>query len=140
MKADYRKHPANREEQFGKTSRKERNKIENEYNQLMYDVKTHEFYTRINLENRFNCYVCGLGHITKTKDVDAGVTPFIMKCDECGSEAKSTMYRDISPDKPHTGEWFRPSLKRVQKMHPWMREHVLQGGLEYRKIESSQTN
>lgn len=110
--------------------------VERQYNKLLQDVATKEFYTSIDLSNRVNCYVCNCGHITKTKDVDAGVTPFIHSCEKCGGEARSTFYRDIAPDQQPTQEWYRPSLKQTFKMRskPGMVEHILMGGLDVRKI------
>jgi hypothetical protein len=108
--------------------------IERQYNKVLNDVKTNEFY-QVDLTNRVNCYVCDCGHITKTKDIDAGVTPFIFRCERCGGMAKSTFYKDVAPDKIPTFEWFRPTLRQVLKMrkNPTMLEHILKGGLDYRK-------
>jgi hypothetical protein len=114
---------------------KSQREIERRYNSLLKEIETSDFY-KVNLENRVNCYVCKCGHITKTKDVDSGVTPFIHECEKCGENARSTFYQDIVPNKEHTGEWFRPSLKQVLKMrkNESMLEHILQGGLYFRKI------
>lgn len=108
--------------------------IERKYNKLLKDVETNDFY-KIDLTNRVNCYVCECGHITKTKDVDAGVTPFMHTCEKCGQMARSTFYKDIAPEQRATEEWFRPTLKQVLKMrkHEGMLDHILQGGLDVRK-------
>jgi len=111
-------------------------KVERQYNKLITDVKTNDYYTDIDLTNRVNCYVCECGHITKTKDVDQGVTPFMFTCEACGGTARSTMYKDIAPMKKPTFEWYRPKLKQVQKMRKkeeGLLDHVLRGGLDYRK-------
>lgn len=104
--------------------------VEIQYAKLMEDVKTNEFYTKISLENRVNCYVCECGKITKTKDIDAGVTPFVHKC-ECGKFAKSTMYRDIKPSLQPTEEWYRPNLQECLKLRDKLGhlEHIFNGGL-----------
>ena len=110
--------------------------IERKYNKLLHDVATHEFY-KIDLTNRVNCYQCkSCGHITKTRDVDAGVTPFIHRCEKCNGMAYSTFYTDIAPDQQPTEEWYRPTLKQVLKMRnkPDLLNHILQGGLDYRKV------
>lgn len=115
-------------------------KVTSEYNKLIQDVKTNKFYTEVDLTNRINCYICGCGHITKTKDIDAGVTPFMFDCEKCGEMAQSTFFTDVAFHKKHTVEWYRPSLKEVLEMRkkcsPGL-DHVLNGGLEPRKIESS---
>ncbi len=67
--------------------------VKKRYNKLMNDVKTKDFY-KVDLTNRVNCYVCDCGHITKTKDIDSGVTPFTFTCEKCKGTAKSTFYND----------------------------------------------
>lgn len=111
------------------------NQVEKKYKKLLHDVATNDFY-KIDLTNRVNCYTCQCGHITKTKDVDAGVTPFYFKCECCGSVAQSTMYKDVAPEQTPTFEWYRPTLKEVLKMRnkPALLDHILNGGLDYRKI------
>lgn len=111
--------------------------IKRKYTKLMHDVKTKEFYD-IDLTNRVNCYVCDCGHVTKTKDIDAGLTPFFFDCEKCGShKAKSTFFNDIKPDCEPTIEWFRPSLEQVLKFrrkNELLVEHILKGGLHHRRI------
>lgn len=108
--------------------------IERRYNALLKDVETKDFY-KVDLSNRVNCYVCTeCKHITKTKDIDAGVTPFLHYCEKCGNMAQSTFYKDIVPDFKPTEEWYRPTLKEVLKMKYNTQEHILQGGLHFRKI------
>lgn len=109
--------------------------IERRYKKLMYDVATSDFYA-VDLSNRVNCYVCNCGHITKTKDVDAGVTPAFFACEECHALARSTFYRDIAPMRKPTFEWYRPKLPQLLKRRnkPELLEHILSGGLDCRKI------
>lgn len=109
--------------------------VEKRYSKLLKDVETNDYY-KIDLTNRVNCYVCECGHVTKTKDIDPGVTPFFHRCERCGIPAKSTFYKDIIPDQPPTEEWYRPTLKEAFKMrkNPEMLDHVLSGGLVIRKI------
>ncbi len=113
--------------------------VERKYNKLLKDVETKEFY-KIDLINRVNCYVCSCGHITKTKDVDPGTTPFMHKCEECGQMARSTFYKDIAPELNPTEEWFRPTLKQVLKMRKseGLLDHVLSGGLIVRRVSKNQ--
>lgn len=82
-----------------------------------------------------NTYRCNNEHVTVTKDVDAGVTPFIIGCPKCDKEAKSSFYKEILPPLTRVdAEWYRPALKKVLKMrnNPGMLEHILNGGLELR--------
>lgn len=104
------------------------------YANLLKDVATKDFY-KIDITNRVNCYRCTqCQRFTKTKDVDAGVTPFIHKCEYCGGTAQSTFYHDVAQSQKPTQEWYRPSLEQVLKMDEWMRDHVLQGGLVNRTL------
>lgn len=104
----------------------------------MQDVATNDFY-KIDLTNRVNCYRCECGHVTKTKDVDPGVTPAFHKCEKCGEFASSSFYKDIAPDKEPTEEWYRPELSEVLKMrnNPDRIDHIFGGGLLCRKLSLS---
>ncbi len=119
--------------------------VTKEYNKLIADVETNEFY-KIDLTNRVNCYTCEeCGHITKTIDIDAGVTPFMFTCEKYKETAmcscknitsNSSFFNDIAPNQAPTFEWYRPTLKQVLKMRAkedGLLDHILQGGLDYRK-------
>lgn len=85
-----------------------------------------------------NCYICDkCDHITKTIDIDDGVTPFLHRCEKCGEFAESTFYNDVIPDKKPTQEWYRPTLEQCMKLRKKdesLLEHVLNGGLVSRLI------
>lgn len=114
---------------------KSQREVERKYTSLIKAVETKDYYTSIDLTNRVNCYVCENGHLTKTKDIDAGVTPMFIRCD-CGSMSKSSFYKDIAPNVLPTKEWYRPTLKQLFKMrsNDDMLDHILNGGLELRLI------
>jgi len=114
-------------------TKKERKEIEHQYLKLKYDVAHNDYY-QIDLTNRTNVYTCKNGHTTKTRDVDAGVTPAMHSCETCGELAHSSFYRDTHPHLEPTQEWFRPTLEEVLKMSIGMREHILNGGLDVRAI------
>ncbi|WP_321321498.1 hypothetical protein [Labilibaculum sp.] len=117
--------------------------VERLYEKLMHDVATKEFYTDIDLANKVNCYVCEeCQHITKTKDVDPGVTPFMFTCEVCKATATSTFYTDIAQDCKPTIEWYRPSLKETLKLRKdqGTLDHVLRGGLIDRKCKEAKTS
>lgn len=109
---------------------------EKKYNKLMKSVQEDEFF-KTDLTNRVNCYRCQCGHITKTKDIDPGVTPMMFNCEKCQKTASSTFYTDIAPEQKPTIEWYRPSLKEVLKLRnrPHFLDHIFNGGLLSRPIK-----
>lgn len=112
--------------------------ITEKYNSLLQDVEKNDYYTRIDLANRVNCYLCpSCKDVTKTKDVDRGVTPAMISCSWCGDVSHSTFYKDIAPYRLHTKEWYRPSLEEVLEMAASKDntvEHILMGGLIMREV------
>ena len=110
--------------------------ITRKYKQLLHKVATDDFY-KVDLTERVNCYVCTCGYITKTIDIDSGVTPMFLRCRKCNNMSKSTFYTDIAPDKDPELEWYRPTLKEILKMRKKedIADHALAGGLNYRPIK-----
>ena len=80
--------------------------LERRYNRLMYEVKNNDFY-KIDLQNRLNVYSCSCGHDTITIDIDAGVTPFMYRCEKCGNRAISKGYQ-VQGNLTPTLEWYNP--------------------------------
>lgn len=76
-----------------------------------------------------NGYLCGCGHLHVTLDLDDGVTPMFTRCPKCGGRAVSQWYR-IDQSLPVAGYWFKP--KSTKGMSRAMRDHVANGGLDYR--------
>lgn len=118
--------------------------VTKKYNQLLQDVAKKDFY-KIDLTNRVNCYKCNsfkCGHITKTRDIAAGVTPMFFECGMCGGQTTSTMYKDIAPDQEATFVWDRPTLAETMKFRkkPGLLNHILKGGLVVRKLPEQTTN
>jgi hypothetical protein len=115
--------------------------VERDYKALMERVKTDQYY-QIDLSNRVNCYICTnkkCGHITKTRDVDAGTTPMYFFCEKCYDRARSSFYQDIIPDQNPTFEFYRPDLERLKKLRGnlGLYNHITAGGLEYRRIDGA---
>lgn len=112
--------------------------IVKKYNALLAAVRENDFY-KIDLINRVNCYTCQDDHVTKTRDVDPGVTPMFHKCGTCGKDATSSFFIDVAPDQEPTQEWYRPTLKEVAKMknQPNLLHHIFNGGLLVRPIKNN---
>ncbi len=113
-----------------------KNHIISKYKNLLHQVETNDYY-KVDLTNRVNVYVCPVGHFTKTKDIDSGTTPFMIKCSCCHRFAKSSMYHDIAPAEPIKFEWYRPDLEEVLaevRKDNGLLDHVLRGGLLKRGV------
>jgi hypothetical protein len=107
-------------------------KIEKAYNQMLLNVE------KISMDidrSRINCYVCPAGHITKTVEIDKGVTPFMILCPYCDKMAQSTFYKEVAPDHIPRYEWYRPSLEETLKESASSRQYILDGGLYHRDTE-----
>lgn len=90
----------------------------------------------IKSKKKVNCYVCNdCGKVTKTFNVDDGVTPMYLTCEHCGALAVSTMFNDIAPEQEPTQEWYRPTLSQVMKMEKGVKDNILLGGLLVRPIK-----
>ena len=82
--------------------------------------------------NGYQCQNPKCGHVLLTIDLDDGVTPMMKRCSKCNSPAFSMWYRNV-PEGPTEGYWYRP--RSTRGMSPEMRDHVEQGGLDYRAHE-----
>lgn len=89
---------------------------------------------------KLNAYECdgesfkgtkGCGSYIVTIDRHPGVTPFMLKCGNCGGFAHSKMYR-VQPDLTPTHEWYRP--EKASDVPLLARDHVAKGGLVLRAI------
>jgi hypothetical protein len=76
----------------------------------------------------------GCGHYIVTIDREPGVTPFIVRCGNCGMSARSKGYKVASYLTP-THEWYRPDCLR--ELTEWELEHVKKGGLLLRPIDDA---
>lgn len=106
------------------------------HKKLLENIKSEEYH-----KGKVNCYTCHVcKHITKTKDVDAGVTPMIISCEKCNNQAQSSFYNDIAPDQEPTKEWHRPPLHAIIKLRskPSVLQHVLDGGLMLRNVQKTE--
>lgn len=91
-----------------------------------------------------NVYICedsgikkdgrGCGRATVTIDREPGVTPFMSTCPHCGGGMVSRMYR-VPQDLIPTVEWYRPDT--LDGLSPWTVDHVMNGGLISRWIDSA---
>lgn len=89
-----------------------------------------------NNSGKLNIYTCEKcrGHIV-TKDVDAGVTPFMIRCyatEDCPGNMQSSMYRVFDQSMKASHEWYSPNKEELIKLDRWSRDHVAKGGLMMR--------
>lgn len=108
-----------------------------QYDQLLKEVETDEFYTRISLDKRYNRYFCNsCGKYTTTQDVDRGVTYAMIGCHHCSGIAHSQFYRVPSEKITPDYEWYRPTYEEFITLSESDQEHILKGGLMMRKVNS----
>lgn len=81
-----------------------------------------------------NVYTCKHKHQTVTIDTVEGVTPMLIPCPQCRSEATSAWYKCDQSLTP-THEWYKPSSDEELKLTPAAYDHVRRGGLLLRKIK-----
>ena len=89
-----------------------------------------EGFKNVGRKNAYECESCGSYIVTI--DRDPGVTPFMVKCENCGAMAKSKFYRVREYLDP-THEWYRPdSLAGIDTRYY---DHLERGGLILRAID-----
>ena len=89
-----------------------------------------EGFKNVGRKNAYECESCGSYIVTI--DRDPGVTPFMVKCENCGAMAKSKFYRVQEYLSP-THEWYRPdSLAGIGTGYY---DHLERGGLILRAID-----
>ena len=105
------------------------------YKQMLKDVSGENYH-----KGEVNCYTCKqCGKVTKTIDVDNGVTPFGIECPHCHGDAMSAFYHDTAPDAPVTHEFYRPTLEETLALvdeHFFTVSHILNGGLLRREKDA----
>lgn len=89
-------------------------------------------------KNAYTCESCGKSMITVNRN--AGATPMWTRCEGCGGEATSRMYR-IPQDSPPFFEWYRPmtaaeifEVLAEDDQYGSYSEHIKNGGLAFRRI------
>ena len=92
------------------------------------------------LVGRKNIYVCRecKGHIV-TVDRDDGTTPFMTNCEAtegCRGTMQSSLYRVFDQTMAAGFEWYRPDSSQMKSATLHTLDHVNNGGLLLRKIES----
>jgi len=87
-------------------------------------------FKNVGRKNAYECEACGSYIVTI--DRAPGVTPFMVKCENCGGMAKSKLYRVQSYLEP-THEWYRP--ERLEDVPPGSADHISRGGLILREID-----
>lgn len=89
--------------------------------------------------DKVNAYFCATepccGFHFTSRDVDQGVTPFLMPC-RCGGQAQSLFYRASGHLFEHgiDIEWYAPDNAEKLRLTGPSFEHVRQGGLLFRVV------
>jgi hypothetical protein len=88
----------------------------------------------MSFQGKKNIYKCEAAHITVTIDRDEGVTPFMIKCPECGEYARSKMYHPQCQFFDPKYEWYSPDTAERETLPASSLEHVERGGLLIRPL------
>ncbi len=79
-------------------------------------------------KKKINIYKCNCGAKTITKDINKGVTPFMITCPKCNGDAVSSFYEVDQRLSPNL-IWFKPSLRQLKKQVEWELRHMGAAGL-----------
>lgn len=97
---------------------------------------------------RMNVWVCeACGTQVLCVDRHPGVTPFMVSHHtlgnpDCGGSCQSRFYNGAIAAEVHarvgrpSHEWYRPSADQLEAETPYVRDHVLRGGLLVREVAS----
>lgn len=78
----------------------------------------------------FDIYECEeCPHKLVTTYAVKGVTPFTIRCSECGKTMTHTRTFGSVPDYVPVVKWVRPAYKQYKKLPVGMQEHIENGGL-----------
>lgn len=112
------------------------------YNQMVSNIRCYDGRGTV---DEYACKDCG-NKVHTTYGV-LGVTPFVIKCNQCGRSMMhdKTYKKDSFPNNIEVKKWVRPSLEDFLRMNNSTQEHILNGGLLLEeeipsRIESNQHN
>lgn len=97
------------------------------YNQMVEGIENAKMYDGRGTYDTYVCEKCGNQMITTYKD--KGVTPFTMRCGDCGGVMMHVQTKTTVEPGVRVNEWVRPTLEQFLKMPNAVQEHVLKGGL-----------
>ena len=108
----------------------EKEEIVKKYKELTDRIETANIYDG---RGKFDIYICENPQcerriLVTTYDVK-GVTPFCIKCPECGQLMEHEMTYSHLPEGVEYQKWKRPSLDEALKMNDGDLEHLFNGGL-----------
>lgn len=103
-----------------------------------YDSMCAKFLKRKMYDGRgtidiYECHDCD--HMEYTTYIHKGVTPFCIKCIKCGGMMSHVRTLPVMMI-PVTIEWYRPTFEEYEKLSEAMKEHIRNGGLIKRVIQS----
>lgn len=96
--------------------------------------------------HKVNAWMCkDCGGLTVCKDIHEGVTPMFLACrasgdvEDCRGMAVSSGYPETPPPlyvlEKLAWEWYRPSQNEFDNMDAPVKDHVLHGGLNLRRMK-----
>ena len=104
-----------------------KNKLARAYKKMASSIEKLRIYDG---RGTFDIYVCEkCNHKQVTTYGDKGVTPFTMRCPNCGGMMVHTSTVESIEKSTPFKKWVRPTLDQFLKLSPGCQDHVLNGGL-----------
>lgn len=111
-----------------------------EYEEPEIPVLSEEDYTKMCVESdklnvydgrgNYDLYECeDCHHHVITTYAEKGVTPFVIKCPECGAAMMHTKTYGNVAQGTKVLKWLRPTYSQYLHLSPFTRQHIEQGGL-----------
>lgn len=98
------------------------------YEKICNRLNAAKMYDGRGTYDRYECKKCHAEMYTTY--VDKGVTPFTLRCRECGGVMVHDCTYSVPPKDTPVYGWRRPTYKQFCKLNDSMKNHVIQGGLE----------
>lgn len=103
--------------------------IERNYKEITEKIKNAKIYDGRGTFDIYTCQNNKCNNKIYTTCIDKGVTPFCIKCPECGEIMEHNKTILELPDGVLCKKWLRPSLDIALQMNDGQLDHLFQGGL-----------
>lgn len=102
-----------------------------QYEKFCKEAENMDIYDGRNTFELYECEKCT--HKLVTTYAVKGVTPFTIRCSECGMTMTHTRTFGSVPDYVPVVKWVRPTYEQYKKLSAGVQEHIENGGLMLKK-------